>query len=194
MQIQAGIKEQYQQLKTAHADASRTVSKNTFKSGLADHGDTVVKYHTTTHLLHAALRKVLGESVEQKGSNITADRLRFDFSFNRALTAAEKQQVEELINTWIKADLLVDKQTLPKEAALKSGAIALFVERYPSIVNVYSIGSNPNGSKPGVDFISREFCSGPHVTRTGVIGEIVLDKEKAVADGVGRIYALQKSV
>ncbi len=191
--VEADVKENFAKERQTHADSSRSSLKNKFKSGLADHGDTVVKYHTTTHLLHEALRQVLGESVEQKGSNITAERLRFDFSFDRALTAGEKNQVEQLINDWIKADLSVDKQTLPKASALKSGAIALFVEKYPDIVNVYSIGQNPNGQKKGSDFISREFCSGPHVKRTSEIGEIELTREKAVADGIRRIYALQKS-
>lgn len=191
---EAELKANFAKLRESHAASSRASLQNKFKSGLADHGETVVKYHTATHLLHQALRQVLGEGVEQKGSNITAERLRFDFSFERALTEAEKSQVEQLINDWIKADLSVDKQTLPKEEALKSGAIALFVEKYPDIVNVYSIGQNPNGQQRGKDFISREFCSGPHVKRTSEIGEIELTREKAVADGIRRIYALQKSV
>jgi alanyl-tRNA synthetase len=190
---EAELKENFAKLRESHAASSRASLQNKFKSGLADHGETVVKYHTATHLLHQALRQVLGESVEQKGSNITAERLRFDFSFERALTESEKSQVEQLINDWIKADLAVDKQTLPKEEALKSGAIALFVEKYPDIVNVYSIGQNPNGEQKGKDFISREFCSGPHVQRTSDIGAIELTREKAVADGIRRIYALQKS-
>lgn len=187
--VEAQLKANFAKLRQAHADSSRASLQQKFKSGLADHGDTVVKYHTATHLLHQALRQVLGESVEQKGSNITAERLRFDFSFERALTEAEKSQVQQLINDWIQADLAVGQQTLPKAEALKSGAIALFVEKYPDTVNVYSIGQNPNGPVRGQDFISREFCSGPHVKRTGEIGPIELTREKAVADGVRRIYA-----
>ena len=191
--IEENIKELYLKEKESHSNDSKSVLKNKFKSGLADQGEMSTKYHTVTHLLHAALRQVLGDSVEQKGSNITAERLRFDFSYPKALTDQEKEQVAALINGWIEADFSVSKQTMPKAEALKSGSIALFVEKYPDIVNVYSIGKNPTGTKKGEDFISREFCSGPHVERTGVIGQITLAKEKAVADGIRRIYALQKS-
>lgn len=193
VKIEDNIEALYLKEKAAHANDSRAVLKSKFKSGLADEGEMTTKYHTVTHLLHAALRQVLGESVEQKGSNITAERLRFDFSHPKALSEEQKAQVTELINSWISSDLKVSKQTMSKQEALKLGAIALFVDKYPDIVNVYSIGKNPNGKQKGEDFISREFCSGPHVEHTGVIGPIVLTKEKAVADGVRRIYALQKS-
>ncbi len=193
LKIEKNIKELYLEQKQAHSNDSKSVLKNKFKSGLADQEEMSVKYHSVTHLLHAALRQVLGESVEQRGSNITAERLRFDFSYPKALTIEEKEQITNLINGWIKADFQVSKQTMPKSEALKSGAIALFVDKYPDIVNIYSIGKNPNGDKRGEDFISRELCSGPHVEHTGLIGEIVLAKEKAVADGIRRIYALQKS-
>lgn len=193
LSIEKDIKDLYSKQKEAHSNDSRSVLKNKFKSGLADQGEMSIKYHTVTHLLHAALRQVLGEDVEQKGSNITAERLRFDFSYPKALTTEEKEQVASLINGWIEDDLIVSKQTLPKAEALKFGAIALFVDKYPDVVNIYSIGKNPSGSEKGVDFISREFCSGPHVEHTGEIGEITLVKEKAVADGIRRIYALQKS-
>jgi alanyl-tRNA synthetase len=152
----------------------------TFKSGLADHGEITTKYHTTTHLLHAALRQILGESVQQKGSNITAERLRFDFSYPQALSEEQKKQIADLINQWIAADLPVSKETMSKQAALDSGAVALFIEKYPDTVNVYSIG--------GAQAVSRELCSGPHVEHTGLIGAIEIFKEKAVADGVRRIY------
>jgi alanyl-tRNA synthetase len=191
--IEENIKESYLKEKEAHSNDSKSVLKNKFKSGLADQGEMSTKYHTVTHLLHAALRQVLGESVEQRGSNITAERLRFDFSYPKALTSEEKDQVTALINGWIAADLKVSKQTMPKAEALKLGAVALFVEKYPDVVNVYSVGKNPTGNKRGEDFISREFCSGPHVEHTGIIGSITLLKEKAVSDGVRRIYALQKS-
>lgn len=182
--VQTDIKSAYQQLSTQHSDKSRLSLEQTFKSGLADHGEVTTKYHTTTHLLHAALRQVLGEEAKQKGSNITAERLRFDFAYPQALTTEQKQQVEDLINGWIAADLAVTKRTMSKQEALDSGAVALFVEKYPDTVNVYSIGEP--------DFISRELCSGPHVERTGVIGQIEIFKEKAVADGVRRIYARLK--
>jgi len=193
LKIEEGIKELYLKQKEAHSNDSKSVLKSKFKSGLADQGEMSTKYHTVTHLLHAALRQILGDSVEQKGSNITAERLRFDFSYPRALTEIEKQQVSDLINQWITADFQVSKRTTSKSEALESGAMALFIEKYPDVVNVYSIGKNPTGNKKGEDFISRELCSGPHVEHTGIIGPIILTKEKAVADGVRRIYALSKS-
>lgn len=192
LQIETDLEKKYQLKKSAHALTSKQANQAQFKSGLADESETTTKYHTVTHLLHAALRQVLGESVQQKGSNITAERLRFDFSYPRALSEEQKQQVTDLINQWIEADFQVDKQVLAKKKALNLGAIALFVDKYPDVVNMYSIGPNPQGNRQGIDYISRELCSGPHVERTGVIGQIVLAKETAVADGVRRIYALQK--
>jgi len=192
LQVETDIEEKYQTKKSAHALSSKQANQAKFKSGLADESETTTKYHTVTHLLHAALRQVLGESVQQKGSNITAERLRFDFSYPQALSEEQKQQVTTLINQWIDADFQVDKQVLAKTEALKLGAIALFVDKYPDVVNMYSIGPNPQGNRQGIDYISRELCSGPHVERTGIIGQIVLTKETAVADGVRRIYALQK--
>jgi alanyl-tRNA synthetase len=124
--IEAEIEEKYQAKKTSHAQDSKQANQIQFQSGLADTSAMTTKYHTVTHLLHAALRQVLGESVEQKGSNITAERLRFDFSYPQALSDAQKKQISELINQWIKADYQVDKQVLAKEEALKQGAIALF--------------------------------------------------------------------
>jgi len=193
LKIEEKIEEKYQSKKASHSLSSKQGSQAQFKSGLADQEEMTTKYHTVTHLLHAALRQVLGDDVEQKGSNITAERLRFDFSHPKALTVEEKTKVAALINEWIRADFEVNKQIMPKSEALKTGAVALFIDKYPDIVNVYSIGKNPSGNKKGEDFISRELCSGPHVERTGVIGEITLAKEKAVADGIRRIYALQKS-
>jgi len=192
LQIEENIEAKYQRAKNSHSLSSKQGNQQ-FKSGLADDGEMTTKYHTVTHLLHAALRQVLGESVEQKGSNITAERLRFDFAYDKALTDEQKNQITALINQWIEADFKVDKQVLPKAEALKLGAIALFVDKYPDTVNMYSIGKNPQGNIKGEDYISRELCSGPHVEHTGIIGQIELVKEKAVAVGVRRIYALQKS-
>jgi len=193
LKIEEDIESKYQAKKLSHASNSKQANQVQFKSGLVDESDSTIKYHTVTHLLHSALRQVLGESVEQKGSNITPERLRFDFSYSQALTDEQKNQVTDLINQWIDADFQVDKQVLPKSEALKLGAIALFVDKYPDVVNMYSIGPNPQGNRKGVDYISRELCSGPHVEHTGVIGHIELNKEKAVADGIRRIYALQKN-
>lgn len=192
LRIEKSIELKYQQAKDVHALSSKQNNQH-FKSGLADHEKMTTQYHTVTHLLHAALRQVLGENVEQKGSNITAERLRFDFSYPQALTEEQKNQITKLVNQWIAADFKVDKQVLPKSEAIKLGALALFIDKYPDTVNMYSIGQNPRGNQKGVDYISRELCSGPHVERTGSIGQIELTKEKAVAVGVRRIYALQKN-
>jgi alanyl-tRNA synthetase len=171
----------------AHRDASRTASAGKFKGGLQDHSETVVKYHTATHLLHAALRQVLGNHVQQKGSNITGERMRFDFSHPQALTTEEKTAVEKQINDWIAADLPVTKQVMAKTKALESGAIAFFVEKYPDEVSVYSVGKNPDG-KPGSDWVSKELCGGPHVEHTGSIGPVKITREQATSAGVRRIY------
>ncbi|MBU2543702.1 alanine--tRNA ligase, partial [Patescibacteria group bacterium] len=142
-----------------------------------------IKYHTATHLLHAALRKILGNHVGQKGSNITAERLRFDFSHPQALTLEEINQVETQINTWIEADLPVTKQTMNKQAALDAGAIAFFIEKYPDEVTIYTIGQ-----KSDSDWISKEFCGGPHVDKTSKINLVKLSKEQSCGAGVRRVY------
>jgi len=168
----------------AHAQQSRQGAADKFKGGLADQSERTTAFHTSTHLLQAALRKVLGEHVEQKGSNITADRLRFDFSHPQALTAEEIKAVEEQINAWLQADLPVTQASMSKTAALESGAIAFFPERYPETVTVYTIGADDN-------WISKELCGGPHVERSSQIaklGELEIFKEKAVSAGVRRLY------
>jgi len=160
-----------------HRESSRTASAGMFKGGLADTSEEVTKLHTTTHLLHASLRKVLDEGVSQKGSNITAERLRFDFSYPRKLTDEELTQVEDLINLQIAKDLPVSFKTMGLEAAIKLGALHFFAEKYGKQVKVYSIG----------DF-SKEVCGGPHVTRTGKIGRVrIIKQEKTGADLI-RIY------
>lgn len=166
-----------------HKDKSRTASAGKFKGGLADSSENTVKYHTATHLLHAALRQILGEHVQQKGSNITGERLRFDFSHHTAMTEEQKRAVEKQVNQWIEADLPMTKQIMAKTDALKSGAIAFFVEKYPAEVSVYTVGRDPE-----TDWISKEFCGGPHVTHTGEIGAIKLTKEQSVSAGVRRVY------
>ena len=161
-----------------HRESSRTASAGMFKGGLADTSEEVTKLHTTTHLLHASLRKVLDEGVSQKGSNITAERLRFDFSYPRKLTDEELTQAEDLINLQIAKDLPVSFKTMGLEAAIKLGALHFFAEKYGKQVKVYSIG----------DF-SKEVCGGPHVTRTGKIGRVrIINQEKIGADLI-RIYA-----
>ncbi|MBP9819351.1 alanine--tRNA ligase [Candidatus Woesebacteria bacterium] len=169
--------------KARHTETSRTASAGKFKGGLVDSSEETTKYHTATHLLHAALRKILGTHVEQKGSNITAERLRFDFSHQSALSEEEVKRVEEQVNQWIQAELPVSVQTMSKKTALGSGAIAFFAERYPDQVTVYTVGKDQEK-----DWISKELCGGPHVENTKEIGRIKIYKEQAVSAGVRRIY------
>lgn len=167
----------------AHQACSRIGAQRVFKGGLADHSAETTAYHTATHLLHQALRVVLGTHVQQKGSNITAERLRFDFSHPRPMSAQEKVQVEQLVNEQIRADLPVCCEVMSLEDAMNSGAVALFGEKYESTVKVYSIGT-----------FSREVCGGPHVARTGQLGRFSIQKEQSSAAGVRRIRAiLEKS-
>ncbi len=145
----------------------------------------VTKYHTATHLLHAALRKVLGDkNISQRGSDITAERLRFDFSFPRKLTEEEKKKIEDLVNEMIKMNLSVKKEEMPYEEAIKSGALAFFKGKYPSIVSVCTI-YNPENN----EVFSKEICGGPHVNETGEIGQIKILKEESSSAGVRRIRA-----
>lgn len=177
------LEEDFQKAKEAHSQQSRSASGAMFKGGLADHSEQTTKYHTATHLLHAALRKIVGTHVQQKGSNITGDRLRFDFTHTEPLTQEQKQQVEDQMNQWIREDLPVSVQTLPKQEALSSGAIAFFVEKYPDTVTVYTIGADPE-----TNWVSKEFCGGPHVASTGSIGPVKIVKEQSVSAGVRRVY------
>lgn len=162
----------------AHKEKSRTASAGMFKGGLADRSETVTKYHTATHLLQAALRQVLGKHVHQEGSNLTAERLRFDFSHPAKLTPEEIQKVEDLVNKAIKDSLPGKVETTSYDEAIKSGAIAFFKEKYPEKVTVYSFGN-----------FSREVCGGPHVVNTDVLGHFKIFKQAAVSAGVRRIYA-----
>lgn len=172
---------EFEKEKSKHQDLSRTAGKGMFKSGLQDQSEVTTKYHTATHLLHASLRKILGNHVSQKGSNITAERLRFDFSFDRKLTDSEIKDVEDLVNQKIGEDLIVELLEMQKAKALAEGALAFFPEKYPEVTNVYKIG----------DF-SMELCGGPHVNSTGEIGKINIFKEESAGAGVRRIYAKLK--
>ncbi len=162
-----------------HQAKSRMGSEAKFKGGLASTGEQETKYHTVTHLLNAALKVVLGEHVHQKGSNITAEKMRFDFSHPVKMTPEEKQQVEDLVNTWIAEELAVTAEEMPKEEALQSGAECMFIEKYPDMVTVYSIGE-----------ISKELCGGPHVKNTKELGHFKIQKEEASSSGVRRIKAI----
>jgi alanyl-tRNA synthetase len=181
IKIESDIEEKFVKQRAKHSQKSRTASAGMFKGGLQEHSEATTKYHTATHLLQSALRQVLGPQVEQKGSNITEKRLRFDFSFERAMTEEEKAAVEEQINKWIEEDHQVTKDIMEKKKALASGVLAFFAEKYPDEVSVYSIGTQGH-------YISRELCGGPHVKSTSDIGKIYIQKEKSASAGVRRIY------
>jgi alanyl-tRNA synthetase len=176
--------EKFKKYLNEHQELSRAGSEQKFKGGLGDTSEMSVKYHTATHLLHQALREVLGTHVEQKGSNITPERLRFDFSHPQKMTDEEKRQVEDIVNQKIKADLPVKAVTLPRREAEKIGALHFFGDKYGDQVSVYYIG-------PSLDeAYSKEFCGGPHVSNTGVLGNFKISKEEAVAQGIRRIKAV----
>ena len=158
---------------------SRQGSEQKFKGGLAEQNEQTTKYHTATHLLNAALKVVVSQDIHQKGSNITTERMRFDFSCDHKLTDEEKQKVEDLVNEWIKQDLTVTIQTMKKEDAVASGAECMFIEKYPDEVTVYTIGE-----------VSKEICGGPHVTHTAELGHFTIKKEEASSAGVRRIKAI----
>ncbi len=167
-----------------HQELSRSGSEQKFKGGLSGTGEMETKYHTATHLLHQALRDVLGDSVTQKGSNITSERLRFDFAFDRKLTDDEKNRVELLVNEKIALKLPVNKVVMKKEEAEKTGALHFFGEKYPDEVNIYYIGDSIETA------FSKEFCGGPHVDNTATLGTFKIQKEEAVSAGVRRIKAI----
>ncbi len=169
-----------------HQELSRTASAGTFKGGLADHSVETTRLHTATHLLHQALRAVLGDHVEQKGSNITAERLRFDFSHGQKVTPEEIKKVEDLVNEAIQKDYPVHCEQLSVDDAKKRGAIGLFEDKYAQMggkINVYFVGNDEKG------FFSKEICGGPHVEHTGELGAFKIQKEEAVSAGVRRIKA-----
>jgi alanyl-tRNA synthetase len=167
-----------------HQDISRAGAEQKFKGGLGDTSEMSLKYHTATHLLHQALREVLGSHVSQKGSNITPERLRFDFTHTAKMTDEEKKKVEEIVNAKIQAKLPVHKVELPKAEAEKTGALHFFGDKYGDVVSVYYIGNDLNSA------YSKEFCGGPHVENTGILGTFKIQKEEAVSAGVRRIKAM----
>jgi alanyl-tRNA synthetase len=181
-------RQRFDEEKQAHANQSRTASAGKFKGGLGGDGEMEVKYHTATHLLHEALRQTLGESVEQKGSNITAERLRFDFSYGEKMSDEQKKKVEDVINGVIAQNLPVIREEVSYDEARARGAIGLFGEKYGDTVSIYHIGE---GKKRGdSNLFSLEFCGGPHVNSTGVLGTFKIIKEEAVSAGVRRIKAV----
>ncbi len=172
------IKE-FNRLFEIHQQKSRSGSEQKFKGGLAEQNKETIAYHTATHLLNAALKKVLGSDTHQKGSNITTERMRFDFNCDHKLTDEEKAKIEEVVNDWIKAGLDVKCEEMKKENAVKSGAECMFIEKYPDIVTVYTIGD-----------VSKELCGGPHVKNTSELGKFKIKKEEASSSGIRRIKAV----
>ena len=169
----------FEELFKAHQEKSRQGSTQKFKGGLADQNEKTIAYHTATHLLHQALRTVLGDHVKQSGSNITEERLRFDFTHPQKMTKEEIKQVEDLVNEQIERNLPVTCEEMSYEDAKKSGAIGLFTDKYGDKVKVYTIG----------DF-SKEICGGPHVTHTGDMGRFKIKKEESSSSGIRRIKAV----
>lgn len=183
---EAGLKvdtTEFDKLFKEHQEKSRMGSEQKFKGGLAGTGEQEVRYHTATHLLNAALKVILGKDVHQKGSNITPERMRFDFSCDHKLTDEEKKKVEDLVNEWIAQGLDVKCEEMKKDDAIKSGAECMFIEKYPDIVTVYSIGNDK-------ETVSKELCGGPHVKNTSELGHFKIKKEEASSAGVRRIKAI----
>lgn len=177
-------KVQFEEEFKKHQELSRTASAGQFKGGLASHSEKIVRLHTATHLMNAALRQVLGEEVWQKGSNITEERTRFDFTHSKKMTPEEIAAVEVLVNDWIARDLKVKRETMSLQEARDLGAVGVFGEKYQDTVSIYMVFDEKTD-----EVISREFCGGPHVEHTGVIGKFKITKEEASSAGVRRIKA-----
>ena len=162
-----------------HQEKSRQGSSQKFKGGLASTGEMETKYHTATHLLNAALKQILGMHVHQRGSNITAERMRFDFSHDSKMTDEQKKQTEDLVNKWIQEAIPVEHLEMKKQEAIDMGAEAMFIEKYGDVVSVYKIGD-----------VSLEICGGPHVSNTKELGKFKIKKEESSSSGVRRIKAI----
>ena len=171
--------DEFDKLFKEHQEKSRMGSEQKFKGGLAEQNEITIAYHTATHLLNAALKQVLGPDTHQRGSNITIDRMRFDFNCDHKMTDEEKQKTEDLVNQWIKEAIPVTVEEMTKDEAVKSGAECMFIEKYPDRVTVYSIGD-----------VSKELCGGPHVKNTSELGTFKIKKEEASSAGIRRIKAI----
>jgi alanyl-tRNA synthetase len=180
--------EEFGKAQAEHQKLSRAGAEKRFAGGLADQSEQVVKYHTATHLLHAALREVLGPEVHQVGSNLTAERLRFDFTWPEKMSEEQTKQVEDSVNEKIRQDLAVTMETMGLDEAKEKGALAFFEQKYAEQVKVYTIGRSPSaGSGPP---FSKEVCGGPHTERTGALGRFKITKEESSGAGKRRIYAI----
>ncbi len=176
----AGFEEAYKK----HQELSRTASAGTFKGGMQDNSEATTNLHTATHLLLAALKKVLGEDVHQRGSNITAERLRFDFNWEEKLTPEQLAEIEKQVNEWIEADMPIVQAEMSVDEAKSKGAEAQFIEKYGEVVKVYTVGHENEAH------VSCEVCGGPHATHTGALGRFKIKKEEASSRGVRRIKAV----
>jgi alanyl-tRNA synthetase len=183
LSLSENFDERFEEAMKKHQDLSRSASAGKFKGGLADSSEETTKLHTAAHLLLAALRKVLGDHVEQRGSNITAERLRFDFSHPEKLTAEQKEQVEELVNEAISQELPVTCNEMTLEEAKEKNAMGVFESKYGERVKVYQVGDDEN-------YFSREICGGPHIENTSKLGKFKIKKEESSSAGVRRIKAV----
>ncbi len=179
--INKGVEE----LLKKHQELSRAGAEKKFGGVGKDAGEQGAKFHTATHLLHSALRSLLGEQVQQMGSDINMERLRFDFSYSQKLSPEEIKKIEDLVNQKIKQDLIIEKQEMPLDEALKSGALAFFKEKYPDLVKVWTIFNPETG-----EVFSKEICAGPHAEKTGQLGCFKIIKEESSSAGVRRIKAV----
>lgn len=177
-------REEFDRLLDEQKDRSRTASAGQFKGGLADHSAKTIQYHTATHLMYKALRNVLGDHVMQRGSNNTAERLRFDFSHHEKMTPEQIAEVEKTVNDVIARNLPIEYVEMDKDAAFEAGVLGAFGEKYPDVVKVYTVGDNDG------DWYSREICGGPHVALTGELGHFRIVKEESSSAGVRRIKAV----
>ena len=171
--------EGFKQAYAEHQELAKTTSSGAFKSGLKENGEIETKYHTATHLLNSALKLVVGDTSHQMGSNITSERLRFDFACDHKLTEEEIEKTQKIVNDWIAQGLSVKCEEMSKQKAVEIGAEHQFLDRYPDVVTVYSIGD-----------VSKEICTGPHVKNTNELGKFVIKKEEASSSGVRRIKAI----
>jgi alanyl-tRNA synthetase len=183
LNLALGFDQNFQNAMAKHQELSRTASAGKFKGGLADSSEETTKLHTAAHLLLAALRKVLGDHVEQRGSNISSERLRFDFSHGEKLRAEQKQEVEHLVNEAIDSDLPLTFKEMTLEEARAKNAMGVFESKYGERVKVYQVGDDDN-------YFSREICGGPHVTNTGKLAKFKIKKEESSSAGVRRIKAV----
>ena len=174
--------QEFAHLMEEHQKKSKTAGAGMFRGGLADHSEQTIRGHTATHLMHQALRDIFGEGLHQTGSNITSERVRFDFNFDRSLTPEEISKLEDIVNGKIKENLPVHFEMMTLDEAKKTGAIGLFDEKYADKVKVYFIGEKAN-------YYSKEFCGGPHVSFTGEVKSFKIIKQEVKGKAMRRLYA-----